>query len=40
MHCGLLKRCPTAADMQKSRVHWPYAIDEARAAEASEPKIA
>ena len=32
VHCGLCaERCPTAAwDMQKSFVHWPHAVDEAR----------
>jgi formate dehydrogenase beta subunit len=42
VHCGLCaERCPTAAwDMQKSRVHWPHATDEAAAPEAREPKIA
>jgi NADPH-dependent glutamate synthase beta subunit-like oxidoreductase len=42
VHCGLCaERCPTAAwDMQKSYVHWPLALDEARASEARKPKIA
>jgi NADPH-dependent glutamate synthase beta subunit-like oxidoreductase len=42
VHCGLCaERCPTAAwDMQKSYVHWPLAVDEARAAIEREPKIA
>jgi formate dehydrogenase beta subunit len=42
VHCGLCaERCPTAAwDMQKSTVHWPHAVDEVRASQASEPKIA
>jgi NADPH-dependent glutamate synthase beta subunit-like oxidoreductase len=42
VHCGLCaERCPTAAwDMQKSYVHWPLAVDEARAAAEREPKIA
>ena len=42
VHCGLCaERCPTAAwDMQKSYVHWPLAVDEARASAAKEPKIA
>jgi len=42
VHCGLCaERCPTAAwDMQKSYVHWPLAMDEARAAVEREPKIA
>jgi NADPH-dependent glutamate synthase beta subunit-like oxidoreductase len=42
VHCGLCaERCPTAAwDMQKSYVHWPLAVDEARAAVEREPKIA
>src|ERR1700689_777667 len=42
VHCGLCaERCPTAAwDMQKSYVHWPLALDEARAAEARKPNIA
>jgi NADPH-dependent glutamate synthase beta subunit-like oxidoreductase len=42
VHCGLCaERCPTAAwDMQKSTVHWPLAVDEAHASQASEPKIA
>jgi formate dehydrogenase (NADP+) beta subunit len=42
VHCGLCaERCPTAAwDMQKSLVHWPHAIDEAKALTAKEPKIA
>jgi ferredoxin len=42
VHCGLCaERCPTAAwDMQKSVVHWPHAIDEAKALTAKEPKIA
>jgi ferredoxin len=42
VHCGLCaERCPTAAwDMQKSHVVWPQASDEARALQASEPKIA
>jgi len=42
VHCGLCaERCPTAAwDMQKSYVHWPLVLDEARAAADKEPKIA
>ena len=42
VHCGLCaERCPTAAwDMQKSYVHWPHAVDEAKALEAKQPKIA
>ena len=42
VHCGLCaERCPTAAwDMQKSRIRWPHAEDEARASAAKEPKIA
>jgi NADPH-dependent glutamate synthase beta subunit-like oxidoreductase len=42
VHCGLCaERCPTAAwDMQKSYVHWPLAVDEARDLQAKEPKIA
>ena len=42
VHCGLCaERCPTAAwDMQKSRVHWPHAADEAAALDARKPKIA
>ena len=42
VHCGLCaERCPTAAwDMQKSYVKWPHAIDESRALQAKEPKIA
>jgi len=42
VHCGLCaERCPTAAwDMQKSFVHWPHAVDEAKALTAKEPKIA
>jgi len=42
VHCGLCaERCPTAAwDMQKSELHWPYAVDEARTLEAKKPKIA
>jgi formate dehydrogenase beta subunit len=42
VHCGLCaERCPTAAwDMQKSELHWPLAVDEARMPEAREPKIA
>ena len=42
VHCGLCaERCPTAAwDMQKSYVHWPLAVDEARASVEREPKIA
>ncbi|MGH8284584.1 MAG: FAD-dependent oxidoreductase, partial [Steroidobacteraceae bacterium] len=42
VHCGLCaERCPTAAwDMQKSVVKWPYAVDEAAAAQAKQPKIA
>src|SRR6202045_1919210 len=42
VHCGLCaERCPTAAwDMQKSELHWPLAMDEARMLEARKPKIA
>jgi NADPH-dependent glutamate synthase beta subunit-like oxidoreductase len=42
VHCGLCaERCPTAAwDMQKSELHWPHAVDEARILEAKKPKIA
>ena len=42
VHCGLCaERCPTAAwDMQKSRLAWPHAEDEARALEARKAKIA
>jgi formate dehydrogenase (NADP+) beta subunit len=42
VHCGLCaERCPTAAwDMQKSELHWPLAVDEARMLEARKPKIA
>ena len=42
VHCGLCaERCPTAAwDMQKSRVHWPHAADDAAALQARKPKIA
>ena len=42
VHCGLCaERCPTATcDMQKSRIRWPHAEDEARASAAKEPKIA
>jgi NAD-dependent dihydropyrimidine dehydrogenase PreA subunit len=42
VHCGLCaERCPTAAwDMQKSELHWPYAVDEAQAVAAQKPKIA
>jgi NADPH-dependent glutamate synthase beta subunit-like oxidoreductase len=42
VHCGLCaERCPTAAwDMQKSELHWPHAVHEARSLEARKPKIA
>jgi ferredoxin len=42
VHCGLCaERCPTAAwDMQKSELHWPLAVDEARMLAARKPKIA
>jgi ferredoxin len=42
VHCGLCaERCPTAAwDMQKSRIQWPHAEDEAAAAAAKMPKSA
>ncbi len=42
VHCGLCaERCPTAAwDMQKSELHWPYAVDEAAHCAAQKPKSA
>jgi ferredoxin len=42
VHCGLCaERCPTAAwDMQKSRIKWPHAEDEAAASAAKLPKSA
>jgi NAD-dependent dihydropyrimidine dehydrogenase PreA subunit len=42
VHCGLCaERCPTAAwDMQKSELHWPLAVDEARMLAARKPKVA
>src|SRR6266403_2196288 len=42
VHCGLCaERCPTAAwDMQKSELHWPLAVDEARMLAARKPRIA
>jgi NADPH-dependent glutamate synthase beta subunit-like oxidoreductase len=42
VHCGLCaERCPTAAwDMQKSELHWPYAVDESASLAARKPKIA